>query len=164
MADTNINQGNFLRFENGGIARITPSGGSDYAVAKILPGSLSMEFGYTEGVTIMDRGSLSTTVLDGDERPSKISFTARLTKLGMTAANELLSVLNPAASGGVKVLFRLQIDVPDAKGGAAGTRYSFASCFLVSPPKYKAGGSGNNPDEISFEIESRVAAPTISTY
>ena len=141
------------------------AGSTGYQPLWIVPGSLKVTEGRSEGIPMMDRGVLKTTVLDGDERPSSIEFKVRPTKLGLTASTDLLTVCeNAIGSDGTKTLYNVEIDWPDAKTGSTGARAAFAGCFLENATEIQAGGSGANVDEVTIKIRSQTARATWTTY
>lgn len=165
MADTAINDGNRLRFENAGVVRIVGgAGANDATILKIEPGSLRLTLGGTEGISQMDRAQLEGEVLEGDERPCAVSFSVSPTKNGFTDTANLLLALRPAASGGKKVLRDVQVDIPDAIGGTTGTRLAFDDCWLSGPLEYSAGGRGQNTDVLAVTMQSEAPMPTASAY
>jgi len=164
MPDTDINAGNAIRFENGGKLRIfNVAGSTSYNVLLLESGTLEIDDADTEGIPIMDRGRLIQKVLDGDERASMIRVRAKCTKLGLTGATELRALVRPSASGGLKQLFNIEIDIPDARS-TAGTRISAASCWVPEPIGYRAGGAGQNVDTIDITFRVEGGEVTAATY
>lgn len=153
MPDVDINAGTPIRFENGGKFRIYNSAGSQgYTVLLIQDGTVQVEDADREGIPYSDRGSLSGNVVEGDERASMIRLSTKVTKLGVTSAAELLTLLRPAAASGLKTTYKVEIDIYDARGGTTGTRCTGLKCWVPEPINYRAGGAGPNLDMLDVVL------------
>lgn len=165
MPDTDINAGSPLRFENGGKIRIfNNAGSSSYNVLLVQDGTLQVDDADREGIPYMDRSSLSGNVVEGDQRPSFIRFSGKVTKLGMTGAAELLSVLRPAAASGLKTTYKVEIDLFDARGGSTGLRCTGLKCWVPEPVNYRAGGAGPNLDTLDIVLRVEGASVAWTTF
>jgi hypothetical protein len=157
MADANANTGARHRFETAGKVRIVTGGATDYIVLAIEAGSLEWSRGGAEGVSEMERGSLSGSVISGDQRPGSLGFTFSPTKNGYTAAAgaDLFSIFDPALTGGLKTLVDIEVEILDGIGLSTGTKLTFSDCWLSEPLAYSAGGRGASYDTIRavFQVE-----------
>jgi hypothetical protein len=161
MPDANINTGNPLRFELAGVVRFGTVG-SGFTMLWIEEGSVSYTPGRRGGIPMQDRGANISTVLEGNERQSRISFRFRPTWRGLTQSSDAILTLFPAVgTTGVKALYTLSIDVPDGPGAATLTRVSFASCYTEESETYEAR-AGQDSDIISVTVVSQTAYPTIT--
>lgn len=166
MADSGVNAGTPIRFENAGKLGVYDSGGTTrYTVSAIIPGSLKVKEGGTEGIPYIDRGQYTSNVLAGDERLTEIEFKVRPTKTGITSASaELIAALTPADASGKKTLYKFEFEVPDSRGGSTGTRVTYDKCWLAEPIEYAASGSGQNTDELTVKLKSLTAVGTKTAY
>lgn len=90
MADNNA--GEVLRFEHGGVLKITPAGGTLQTVLNIESGTLSLSpTGYSTLAPDVDRGELNTHIRKGDKQPGTLAIDARFT--GTVGADELYEIL-----------------------------------------------------------------------
>lgn len=160
-----INAGTPYRFEEAGDLKIyNVAGSTAYSVLDLQPGSLVVTPGLIATSAIMDRGRYTGVVLAGDARMSRIDFTARLKKSGLTTATDLLALLKPAASAGALQLFDVEWDYPDGRGATAGTRGTLQNCFLQDPERYQHSGPGADPDLIAVSLMSLDHEITWATY
>jgi hypothetical protein len=155
-----INTGTPLRWENAGLVKI---GSGPYTPLWIEAGSLKFKRGIRKPIQLMDRGAVKSTVLAGDEQVSTIEFAVKPTKLGMTGGTDLLTVLRPADSAGLKTTYSVVVDIPDGDGSSTGTRVTFTNCYLAEDPEYQAR-AGENPDVLNIKLVSANNAPTIATF
>lgn len=155
MAD--INAGQPLRFENGGALKI----GTD-TVLLVESGTLSFTPGLVETHAVMDRGVFTGDVLDGDERPSTIEFSGKVSATTFDSS-ELVAALRGVSSGGARTLYNVIVDLPDSRG-AGGRRITFADCYMETGYQYQAAGPGATPDSLRFQIRSLSTEPTYADY
>lgn len=157
---TDVNTGTPLRWENSGLIKI---GATPYTPLWIEAGSLKFRRGIRKPITLMDRGMVKSSVLSGDQQVSTLEFAVKPSKLGMTGASDLLAVLRPDDSAGLKATYTVVVDIPDGDGASTGTRATFLYCCLAEDPEYQAR-SGDNPDVVNIKLVSADPNPTYATY
>lgn len=152
MADTNT--GTAIRWENGGVLRVI-NGATESEILLVEAGTISWQSGLREGIVITDRSDL-VSVKSGDERPSTISFDA---KVGNTTFSTVLgSLLKPADAAGQKTLVTIEIEYSVASGTNTSLGVRFADCWLPDGETYNAGGPGS-VDTVSFTANSLKTQP-----
>ena len=161
-----INASTPLRFENGGRLIVWDTAGSvDYTVIHIDAGAITHSPGGTEGIHVMDRARFTGDVLAGDARLSSLSFNVSLTKEGVTVPSvELRALLQPPDASGKKALFKIDIEIPDERGGATGTRFTYNNCWLSDPESFSAAGEGQTKDSVEFTLASIDFEPVFVSF
>lgn len=147
MADTTINNGSPLRFEAGGVFRLT-DGATDYAIVNRDRGTLQIEEGGYEVLRYRDRDA-NKLPLRGGEEPTKIKLTMKLTSLN-TADIVALSKKKESAKN-LMYSFAVAIEWPDTDATATIHKRSFASAYFVKPAMVKEGADF---DTVEIEMEA----------
>lgn len=157
MADINTTQP--IRFEAGGILRIYDGASIDVTLINREKGTLRMKPGGYEPIHHQDRG-VEQRALEGDERRSSIEGVCKLTK---THANDItsLSQTRDTAVGQMKE-FSVDVSIPDYKGAATGTKYTFTNCEFPEPVEIIDGGASY--DTVRWMLSSRNPHVTKAAY
>ena len=160
-----INSGLPLKFENGGTVELYDVAGSTaYNVLLIEPGTVRWKPGFNQKIVYKDRGTLATTPLVGSEMPGMLSFTARMTKNGLTGATDLFTVARPGDTSGYARVIKIVFKVPGFRGASTGSRATLENCFMPEPPEYTASGEGEDFDTMAFEFTCLDSSVVIDTY
>lgn len=158
MAETLINAGIPIRFEAGGQIEITNEAGTTYDVVLIEAGTLQIEPGGYEPIIYHNRDALQVP-LRGQERLTRIAFTAQLTSF---AASQLIQILAEIKSTSSEMaLFTFVVKYANYKGATAGQTVTVAKCFVQTPARVRAGVQ---LDTVEVEMMSITAVPTMGTY
>mgnify|MGYP007117021471 CR=1 FL=1 len=157
MPDTTINSGQPLRFEQGGVLRLS-RGGTDYAVVNRDKGTVQFEDGWYDALRYNDRGQMQVP-LEGDERPSTLRATVKLTSVA-TAQLLALAQTRDTSTGKVAV-WTVQLDFPAYKGATTGHRFSIANAYFLKPVQVQ---EGQEFDTVTIEMESSEPNWTLATY
>ena len=139
MAQTNINDGYFRRFDHGSRLVIRDQGALDsQLILNVVAGTARVIEGLeTEMEPDTDRGSLLTEVRHGAERPSLISFDVKWT--GAISAGELHEILRRGPSGGYLPKFQVSTWWADSPGAATGTLVVFDNCTRAEQSEISSG-------------------------
>lgn len=161
MADTNVNTGVALRWENSGKVRIGSSG-SGFLPLLIVAGSLSVKIGGRTNIAYRDRSAFSG-VVPGVEQESEITFQVRPTKNGMTGASDLRNKLFQAVNAdGSTGTYAFEVDWLDSDGASTGTRAAFALGYVNGGFTIKA--NEEDTDTLEVTITCADGTPTWSTF
>lgn len=163
MAD--INAGTPVKFDVGGNIVIWDAATSlvEYNVIRMEPGTLRLSPGLYELLHIKDKGLNTALVMTLDEMVSEISFGVRPTETGLSSAADLLDVLLPTPAAGLRPLFRVDVEIPDAPHSATGQQLRFEGCWLANPWEFQ-GRSGANTDLLNVVLNSTDIEPTVASY
>lgn len=148
-----------VRFESGGtINLVKTSGGDDYTIQNVVPGSLSFEPPMPQqGLDYTDRG-VQQARLQGDDGLGSLSFRTRGTKYDVASLMTILSAVNTTAN--TMIEWTVTIKVPAYRGATTGT----ITVLVASRNKidFKAG---TDFDEIGVEMSVRSwTAPVSGVY
>ncbi len=135
MAEVNINASP-RRFEAGGRILIN-DGTDDHILANLEVGTLQIEEGGFGAIIDMDRSQLPDVVREGDEQPSRISFTPKFN--WETSADDLRTLAMAASTGGLKKLYTIVLQCPDSRGATTGKQVTFTKCFFNHPQALTTG-------------------------
>jgi hypothetical protein len=160
----NINSGVPIRFENGGILTLTESGGSADTVLLIEAGTLTFKPGGREAIVYKDRGTLATSAVEGDERPTEVSFDIKIAPGAFVDSGQVFKRLAVVGSSGVSAKFSVVVSFPDARGAIVGDRITFAHCVLQEQPEYTAGGENDGLDHLKIKMIDLEAFPVAASY
>lgn len=158
MADKN--NGTPLRWENDGTILI---GSSGHNVLFVEKGSVEVEEGGYENFPIMDRGVFTGDVIAGDERPSRLNFSVKVTSATFTTASDLYQLLKQTIAGGKITTFPVALEFPDTKGASTGQKATFNNCFIDGSLPISAG-QASGMDMLRFSLMSLDAQPTWADY
>jgi hypothetical protein len=151
-----------VRFESGGtINLVKTSGGDDYTVYNVVPGSLSFEPPMSQqGLDYTDRG-VQQARLQGDDGLGSLSFRTRGTKFDALGLMTILSAANTTAN--TMTEWTVTIKVPNFRG-ASGASAATVTVLVASRNKvdFKAG---TDFDEVGVEMSVRSwTAPVAGAY
>lgn len=147
MADRNT--GTPIAWELGGAVEI---GASDHNVLWIEQGSLSLTDPGREGISNMDRGSLTGVVHSGNQRPATLQFQVRPTQRGLQNAGDLRLTLMPADAAGLKSTYTVKVKIPDYPRATTGTLITLSQCWWPDGLSYEARG-GQQTDVITVRLQ-----------
>lgn len=156
MADINATQP--IRFNAGGIFRIYDGASIDVTLINRESGTLEIEEGKYEDLSYQDRG-VNQTSLEGDEIPSMIRIQCKLVKTHTNSLRALAAARNTSA--GKFTEYSIDISIPDYKGAATGTKYTFTGCYFPKTPRVR---EGTRFDINEVEIVSRNPLATVAAY
>ena len=146
MATTQVNNGQPIRFEAGGIFSIN-DGTNDYEFNNREKGSLRIKFAGYEPLEWQEKG-VNKIPLEGDEQVAEVELELKLSN--PEASNSLPALVrkrNTLSSQGLTFVYpTAKIDIPDYRGGTTGMRIALTNAWFV-------------PD--SFEIQAGVQFDTV---
>lgn len=156
MPDINATQP--IRFEAGGIFRIYDGASLDVTVINREKGTLEIEQGAYEILDYQDRG-VNQPSLEGDEQPSTVRLRVKTVKRHTNDLMQLGQARDTAT--GLKKRYNVDISVPDFKGAATGTKYTFTGVSFVRPPRIV---EGTRFDLAEIELVSTNPQATYAAY
>lgn len=158
MADNNINTGDPIRFESGGIFKLD-DGTDTHTIETTEPGTLQVEEGGRQALEYKDRGTPQTPVR-GDKEYSEIRLNVKLTSM---AAGEVLKLLGEDASSGANptTFSSLEISWKDDPDASTGDRLTFTTVWAPHPPRIRAGAEF---DTVEIALRTTDSFATKATY
>lgn len=162
----NVNTGPALRFENDGVMSIwNVAGSTEYEIKGIHAGSVRWQSKPRQRIVEMDRGDFTGSVIPGDQQQNEIEVDVYVRKLGLTAAADLMIVLQPAVASNLQPTYKVTFKHPDSKGATTGTLVTFDKCFLHSDGvQFEAAGRGEELDHLRFKLVDIDGAAGLTTY
>lgn len=155
----NINSAPY-RIENGATIEVT-TGGTTYTLLNLKPGTIRFKPAFTERIEYMDRG-VQQAPLDGDQMRGEAEL--EINAGPMQGSDSLYALLMTAGSSGASKLFTsLVVKQPPYRGGSTGESITFSNFYLSEPPEFRAAGSGQEWNSVSFKVKF-TSGPTIGTY
>jgi hypothetical protein len=158
MASSAGNNGELIRFEDGGVFRVWNAAGTDdIALDFIGPGTLRWSEGQRARLPVYDRGVIAA-IKAGDVIPSEIDLDCMVTD----DVNDFFAALELGVdSDGLIVTYRVDIELRKDRNATVGPRRTWAACYLREPVTFSAGGTNAaGGDTMSIRLASVAAAPT----
>jgi hypothetical protein len=158
MPDTALNNVQPIRFEAGGVFRIS-DGSTDYALRNREKGTLRIRAGTYEPLDWQELG-VNKVPLEGDEQMTEIEIECKASKNEATSIYTLLVKRNTVSNQGLVYTYTVAIDVPDYRGATTGSRFTFASTYVVPDGIEYQAGERFDILRMRFRSCSKFAAPT----
>lgn len=161
MAEAAINDKLPVRIDAGG-GLFLDDGTTQHDIYALDGSSVTITPGGYEPLRRKDKGQMVAT-LEGDERPTTISFRVKCTAAGSSNLQVLAEGRETSGSnGGLMKVFTVYIKHPDYKGASTGYKSSIANCSFVGRASFKGGGP--DFDMWEFEMESTEPVLTRASY
>lgn len=156
--------------KNAGIHRAWEHGGkilfgsSGHAVLSVVAGSLSVTEGGRTLIPHVDRGKMSGVAYFGNEQPTQVSLTLRLTAGSLAAAGEIRSIVEQTVTTGKAQTIPIVIQIPSVETGSSGEEFNLNYCALNPGGFVYRAGSGDEMDTIELSFTNFEAAIDFATY
>lgn len=158
----NKNAGEHRAFEHGGKILM---GGSGHNVLNVIGGTLDAVEGGRTVVAKVDRGKLQNgDAYLGNEQPSTLSLSLRLTSGSLAAAGEIRSIVKQTVSGGKAAPIPIVVQIPTTEDGSSGEEFNFNKCVLAPGGFHYRAGNGDEFDVLELNFMDMEAYFDITTY
>lgn len=157
----NKNAGIHRSFEHGGVLLF---GSSGHTVLSVVAGTLSVTEGGRTVIPHVDRGKMNGTGYFGNEQPTRVSMTLRLTAGSLAAAGEVRKIVEQTVTTGKASPIPIVIQIPSVETGSSGEEFNLNYCVLEPGGFNYRAGSGDEMDTIELSFIDFEKSPVFATY
>lgn len=157
MADTNTNLLQPMRFEAGGVFRIT-DGATDYALRNRQKGSVNLKWATYEPLPWQENG-INQVPLEGDNQVPEVEVTIKLSKDDATDIMTLMAKRNTSSLQGLVYAYTVVIQIPYYRGATTGRKFTLTSAYFM--PGETAYQAGTDFDTLKFKMGAVSVAASV---